>query len=472
MVYKHLVAYFPDIMAKILIVDDESDIRELLSDVLKDEGYITQTATNAKTALEAMGSFVPDLVILDIWLEGSEFDGIGVLKRIKQTKPQLPVIMISGHGNIETAVETIRHGAYDFIEKPFKAEKLLILVNRAIEAASLVKENGSLKEQQQIISQVHGESKAIKVVIEAAKVMATVQSRVLITGESGSGKEVLARMIHKLSNRKDKQFVTMHAGSISEKDFEAEFFGVDNGKDYRIGILEKSDGGTLFIDEVSEMPQVVQSKLLKFLQEHTYYKIGSNKPLQSEVRIMAASSKSLEQEVEKGKLNKSLLYRLNVAVLHMPSLKNRKEDIRILTENIIKQLSDALGLQKIEISEEAYVFMEMYTWPGNVRQLRNVIEWLMLLNGSKNKPIQAQDLPVEITGQAVEIRGGSVANDVVTKPLKVARDMFEKEYLEAQLARFSWNISKTADFVGMERTALHRKIKALGIEEQKVNKVK
>lgn len=459
-------------MAKILIVDDESDIRELLSDVLKDEGYVTQTATNAKTALESMNSFIPDLVILDIWLEGSEFDGIGVLKRIKQTKPQLPVIMISGHGNIETAVETIRHGAYDFIEKPFKAEKLLILVNRAIEAASLVKENVSLKEQQQIISQLHGESKAIKAVIEAAKVMATVQSRVLITGESGSGKEVLARMIHKLSNRKDKQFVTMHAGSISEKDFEAEFFGVDDGKDYRIGILEKSDGGTLFIDEVSEMPQVVQSKLLKFLQEHTYYKTGSNKPLQSEVRIIAASSKNLEQEVEKGKLNKSLLYRLNVAVLHMPSLQNRKEDIRILTENIIKQLSEALGLQKIELSEEAYVFMEMYTWPGNVRQLRNVIEWLMLLNGSKNKPIQAQDLPVEITGQNVEIRGGGVANDVVTKPLKVARDMFEKDYLEAQLARFSWNISKTADFVGMERTALHRKIKALGIEEQKIKKIK
>jgi two-component system, NtrC family, nitrogen regulation response regulator NtrX len=459
-------------MAKILIVDDESDIRELLSDVLKDEGYITQTANNAKSALEAMNSYEPDLVILDIWLEGSEFDGIGVLKRIKQTKPHLPVIMISGHGNIETAVDTIRHGAYDFIEKPFKAEKLLILANRAIEAASLSKENSSLKEQQQINSQLHGESKIIQSVIEAAKLIAIAQSRVLITGESGTGKEVLARMIHKLSSRKDKQFVTMHASSISEKDFEAEFFGVDDGKDFRIGILEKSNGGVLFIDEVSEMPLPVQAKLLKFLQEHTFYKLGNNKPIQADIRIIATSSKDLDSEVEKGKLNKSLLYRLNVAPIHLPPLRSRKDDIRILTEVLIKQLSEALGLQKIIIAEEAKVFLEMYAWPGNVRQLRNIIEWLMLMHGAENRAIQVQDLPVEITGHSSEAHSSVIANDIVTKPLKVARDMFEKEYLEAQLARFAWNISKTADFVGMERTALHRKIKALGIEEQKIKKVK
>lgn len=459
-------------MSKILIVDDESDIRDLISDILKDEGYITATATNAKTALEAMDSYVPDLVILDIWLEGSEFDGIGVLKRIKQSTPHLPVIMISGHGNIETAVETIRHGAYDFIEKPFKAEKLLILVNRALEVSLLSKENSSLKEQQQINAQLHGESKAINAVIEAAKLISQAQSRVLITGEAGSGKEVLARMIHKLSNRKDKQFVTLHASSISEKDFEVEFFGIDDGKDFRVGILEKSNGGVLFIDEVSEMPQSVQSKLLKFLQEHAFCKLGNNKAIQADIRIIVASSKDLEQEVDKGKLNKSLLYRLNVAPIHMPSLRSRKEDIRILAESLIKLLSDSLGLQKIIISEEAFVFLEMYSWPGNVRQLRNVIEWLMLMHGSENRVIQVEDLPAEIAGNNSEIHAGIIANDIVTKPLKVARDMFEKEYLEAQLARFSWNISKTAEFVGMERTALHRKIKALGIEEQKLKKAK
>ncbi len=452
-------------MAKILIVDDESDIRELLSDVLKDEGYLTQTATNAKTALESVDSFAPDLVILDIWLEGSEFDGIGVLKRIKQSKPQLPVLMISGHGNIETAVETIRHGAYDFIEKPFKAEKLLILVNRAIEAAALSRENTDLKQQQQINSQLHGESKQIHTVIETAKLIAAAQSRVLITGESGTGKEVLARMIHKLSSRKDKQFVTMHAGSISDNEFEVEFFGIDNGKDFREGIIERSNGGILFIDEVSEMPLPVQAKLLKLLQEHTFYKVGSNKPIQVDVRIIAASSKNLDSEVEKGRLNKSLLYRLNVATINMPPLRNRKDEIRNLSHSIVKQLSENLGLQKIEISEEAFVYMEMYTWPGNVRQLRNVLEWLMLMHGGKT--IQPQDLPVEISGQHSGSAANSIANDVVTKPLKVARDMFEKEYLEAQLERFSWNISKTADFVGMERTALHRKIKTLGIEEKK-----
>jgi two-component system nitrogen regulation response regulator NtrX len=455
-------------MAKILIVDDESDIRELVSDILSDEGYETITAVNAKTAIDAVKAQDLQLVVLDIWLEGSEFDGIGVLKIIKQLKPNLPVIMISGHGNVETAVETIKHGAYDFIEKPFKAEKIIILAERAIEVEKLSRENSQLKAQQQINSTLDGKSRAIQNVLDAAKVLANAHSRVLITGESGSGKEVLARMIHKQSSRKDKQFVTLYANSLSEGEFESELFGIDDGKNYRVGLLERADKGVLFIDEVSEMPKSVQAKFLKFLQENTFYKVGNNNPLTSDIRIIAASTKNLEKEVENGRLSKSLFYRLNVASIRIPSLRERSEDVKVLTNVFLTQLSKNLGLQKVEISEEALAFLEMYHWPGNVRQLRNLIEWLMLINKDPKKKVEVGDLPVEIRGGASESSSNTIANDIITKPLKVARDMFEKEYLEAQLSRFSGNISKTAEYIGMERTALHRKIKSLGIEESRL----
>lgn len=437
-------------MDKILIIDDETDIRDLISDVLVDEGYKVICASNAKEALTSFQEESPDAVILDIWLEGSEFDGIGVLKRFKQLKQEIPVIMISGHGNIETAVDTIKFGAYDFIEKPFKEEKLLILLKRALEATTLARENIKLKEEQGINCEIIGSSKYANTLRETAKILATNNSRILITGDQGTGKELFARYVHKHSERAKKPFVKVYANNITDENAELELFGTDTAKSYKSGLVELANGGVLYIDEVAELPKVAQNLLLKFLQEGKYCKIGSEKIHQSDARLISSTSKSIDES-----FNKSLYYRLTVANIELQPLNKHREDI---VEYINK-------FSKINFSQEALSALMMYDWSGNIRQLKNMLELVSMLH-SKKKIVDLMDLPSEISG-ICGVDNPTIANDFIAKPLKVAKDMFEKEYLEAQLKKFSGNISKTAEFVGMERTALHRKLKSLGINLSK-----
>ncbi len=454
-------------MAHILIVDDEADIRELIADILRDEGYQPLCASSASEAIQCFeNGELPSAVVLDIWLEGSEMDGIGILKYVKSNHQNIPVIMISGHGNIETAVQTIRFGAYDFIEKPFKAEKLIIMVNRAIEAFRLAQENKALKLQEKLIGELIGASKAIQQLKAAALMAAPSNSRIVITGEPGSGKEVLARLIHDNSKRAKKPFCILHSSNLSEEQLEVELFGTENKNFKKAGLLEKADHGTLYIDEISEMPIATQGKLLKFLQTQTFHKIGGSKDIKPDVRIIAASSKNLENEITSGKFNQSLYYRLNVVPLRIPPLLERKEDIKYITEHFLKSFSNSLGVPYKSLSDEALTLMSAYDWPGNIRQLSNVVEWLYIMTSDDVKEITAEMLPQEVL---LSINGkhknlNPVNSDILSKELKKARELFEKEYLCAQLNRFSWNISKTADFIGMDRTALHRKIKSLNIK--------
>lgn len=459
-------------VAHILIIDDEADIRELIADILKDEGYQPLSASSASEAIQCFeNGAMPVAVILDIWLEGSEMDGIGILKYIKNNHPNIPVIMISGHGNIETAVQTIRHGAYDFIEKPFKAEKLLIMISRAIEASRLAQENKALKSQEKLIGELIGTSKSIMQLKNAALMAAPSNSRIVITGEPGSGKEVLARLIHDNSKRSKKPFCILHASNLSEEQLEIELFGTDDKNLKKSGLLEKADHGTLYIDEISEMPIATQGKLLKFLQTQTFQKIGGNKDLKPDVRIIAASSKNLEEEITQGKFNQSLYYRLNVVPLKIPPLCERKEDIKLIAEYFLKSFSNSLGIACKTLTHEALALMAAYDWPGNLRQLSNVIEWLYIMTPDNVKEITAEMLPQElvlaVSGKHRNLN--PVNSDILSKELKKARELFEKEYLHAQLNRFSWNISKTADFIGMDRTALHRKIKSLNIKMLTIN---
>lgn len=447
-------------MPNVLIIDDEADIRELVSDILKDEGYTTKVAANAKEAIgqmEALHSL--SAVILDIWLEGSEMDGIGILKKIKALHPTLPVIMISGHGNIETAVQTIRLGAYDFIEKPFKAEKLLILLERAISSYTLIKQNDELKKANDINSEYIGVSKQSLAILNTVKTIANTNSRVLISGPHGVGKEALARYIHKKSTRADKPFFTINAANISEDKFDEELFGLDsrNGA-HKEGVLDKANEGTLYIDEISEMPTKVQAKFLKVLQESG----GAKK---YDIRIITGTSKNLLSEIENGKLNQSLYYRINVVPIEISPLVQRKDDIRVLIEYFIEHFAKILSVKKVSLTKQALGTLEIYNWPGNVRQLKNTVEWLMIMYGKQKLSIDTEDLPIEFMLDYKKPKGGKVTldPDIISKPLKEAREDFEKEYLTLQLDRFLGNIAKTAEFVGMERTALYRKLKLLKI---------
>jgi two-component system nitrogen regulation response regulator NtrX len=446
-------------MHKILIVDDQADIREILADILEDEGYEVLQASNASNALKKFEEMRPSLVILDIWLEGSDMDGIGILKRFKSFSPNIPVIMISGHGNIETAVQTIKLGAYDFIEKPFKAEKLTLLLKRALELSSLKEEIKDLKAGKELQEMV-GKSKSISQVGEAAKLASASNSRVLISGETGTGKEIVARMIHYLSPRKDMPYIIMHAQKLKPEEIEAELFGIDDGKSFKLGKLERANGGTLYIDEISNLPPECQAKLLKFLQESAFYRVGNQNAVKADIRIICSSS----HELSNSEFNQSLFYRLNVVPIHIPALRERKDDLGDIIEDIAAQLEATLNLPKPIFSAEAFAHLQAYSWPGNIRQLKNMLEWLMLLKGRNEGEITLADLPKDISGNSEVMP--SLHQEIILKPLKPARELFEKEYINAQLSRFSGNISKTADFIGMDRTTLHRKLKSLKIANE------
>ncbi len=447
----------------VLVVDDEKDIRELVSDILKDEGFKPRLASDSLSAFEAIKDRVPAAVILDIWLQGSEIDGLGVLEVIKKRYPNLPVIMISGHGNIETAIHSIRLGAYDYIEKPFKEDRILRLVKRAIETANLKSENEELKKGV-FENPLIGESPAIIALRNAIEKVAPTESRVMINGPAGCGKEVVARLIHQKSKRSNGPFVLLNVASMSPDKVEEELFGREDNIGHHSGILERAHGGTLFLDGVADMLPSTQSRILRILQENSFERIGGNKRISIDVRVISATHKNLQLEIAAGKFREDLYYRLNVVPLRVPSLKERKGDLLPLCNYFVKKCSENLGVTVRELSESAVAAMEIYSWPGNIRQLKNVIEWLLIMAPEDvNLQITPSMLPPEILSTNPVVAGFGANADIMGLPLRDAREVFEKEYLAAQLERFGGNVSKTANFIGMERSAFHRKLKTLGV---------
>ncbi len=453
---------------EVLVVDDEADIRELVAGVLEDEGYSVRTAADSTSALDAIEDRRPSLVLLDVWLQGSRLDGLQLLEQVKSRDPTLPVIMISGHGNLDTAVAAIREGAVDFIEKPFEAGKLLHLVERATETDRLRRENAAFRQQIGHDDQLGGTSVAINTVRATLKRVAPTGSRVLITGPAGVGKEIAARMIHNWSPRSSAPFVTVSAAMMSPDRVEEELFGTEMEGVARPGLLEQAHGGTLFLDEIADMPLTTQAKMLRVLTDQSYSRVGGQRPVKVDVRVLSATSRDLAEEIAGGRFREDLYYRLNVVPVRIPSLKERREDIPDLVNHFLARFAAERRIAPPTIAEEAIAALQAHDWPGNVRQLRNIIErTLILAPGDRVERIEIDLLPPEIVeGQGTgSLNTTSVA--IMGSPLREARESFEREYLKIQIRRFSGNISRTASFIGMERSALHRKLKALGLGDKR-----
>ena len=456
-------------MAKdILIVDDERDIRSLTSEILRDEGYDTREARNSTTALDAIKQREPGLVLLDIWLQGSELDGIGILKEIKANHPDVPVLMMSGHGTVETAVKAIQFGAYDFIEKPFTADRLLLLIERATEAATLRRENAELRMRAGTSLELLGNSSIMKDVRQAVDRAAPTNSRIIISGPPGSGKEVIARLIHAQSRRADGPFAVLNCAAMHPDRMEVELFGTeeDTSTSRKIGILERAHMGTLLLDEIGDMPLETQGKIVRVLQEQIFERVGGGSQVQVDVRVIASTTKDLTHEINAGNLREDLYYRLNVVPIHVPALIERRDDIPLLARHFMTNAASTSGQPLREFSEDALAALQTYGWPGNVRELRNVVERLLIMApGDSSQPISGTMLPPEIMGNAPSVDVERNA-EIMSLPLRDAREVFERQYLLAQVDRFGGNISQTAQFVGMERSALHRKLKSLGVRGQ------
>jgi len=450
----------------ILIVDDEADIRELVSGILEDEGHRTRTAGSSDDALAAIGARRPHLVFLDIWLQGSRLDGLQVLDLVKAQHPDVPVVMISGHGNIETAVSAIKAGAYDFIEKPFKADRLVLVAERALEASRLKREVRDLRAHSVQASRIVGHSPVVNQLRQTVDRVAPTNARILITGAPGSGKELTARTIHALSGRASGPFVVINAATITPDTMEAELFGIESLEDRgrRIGALEEAHGGTLYIDEIADMPRETQSRILRVLVDQNFQRVGGTTRVHVDVRIISSSSRDLAAEIATGRFREDLFHRLGVVPIRVPSLSERREDVPELIVFFMDQISAATGLPKRKIAGDAMAVLQSHDWPGNVRQLRNNIERLMILtSGDSDAEVTAEMLPSEIGTLVPTTPNGVGGEKLMSLPLREAREIFEREYLIAQIARFSGNISRTAEFIGMERSALHRKLKSLGV---------
>ncbi len=451
----------------ILIVDDEADIRMLIAGVLRDEGYATRDAANSDEALAAIQARQPTLVILDIWLQGSELDGITILHRMRAEMPSVPVVMISGHGTIETAVEAIKIGAYDFIEKPFKSDRLLLIIARAIEAAQLRRENAELRLRAGGELDLVGASPAINQLRQQIERVAPTGSRVLVTGAPGSGKEVVGRLLHARSRRADGPFVPINCATMRPDRLEIELFGCEasnDGAPRKIGTFERAHSGTLFLDEVADMPLETQGKIVRALQEQTFERVGGSRRVEVDVRVVASSNRELSGEISAGRFREDLFYRLNVVPIRVPPLRERREDIPLLARHFMQRGADAARIGARDFGEDSLAALQAYTWPGNVRQLRNVVDWLLIMApGETTEPVRADMLPNEITAIAPSVVKWDKGSEIMTLPLRDAREVFEREYLLAQVTRFGGNISRTASFVGMERSALHRKLKSLGV---------
>lgn len=451
--------------ADILIVDDEEDIRDLVAGILDDEGYETRTARDADSALTALSERLPRLMFLDIWLQGSRLDGLSLLDEIKSVHPNLPVVMISGHGNIETAVSAIKRGAYDFIEKPFKADRLVLVAERALENSRLKREVSELKKKSSDSAELIGNSLAMSHLRQTVERVGPTNSRIMIFGASGSGKEMVARAIHAKSTRANGPFVTVNAAAITPERMEIELFGTEmTGGERRIGALEEAHGGILYIDEVADMPKETQSKILRVLVDQQFERVGGNKRVKVDVRFISSTAQNLEGLIAEGRFREDLFHRLAVVPVMVPPLSDRREDIPALISYFAKQVAEQSGIRIRQIGDDAMAVLQSHSWPGNIRQLRNNIERLLILarGEDENSVITADLLPAEV-GDTLPRAPNQSDQHIMALPLREARELFEKEYLIAQINRFGGNISRTAEFVGMERSALHRKLKSLGV---------
>jgi two-component system nitrogen regulation response regulator NtrX len=453
----------------ILIVDDEQDIRDLVSGVLEDEGYSCRTAAGSNEALHALSDRRPSLVLLDVWLQGSKLDGLQLLEEIKRRDPTLPVLMISGHGNLDTAVAAIRQGAADFIEKPFEAGHLLHLVARATETDRLRRENATLRAQVGNDTELTGSSVGINAVRATLKRVAGTGSRVLISGPAGVGKEVAARLLHAWSNRAKGPFQVVSAARMTPERVEEELFGVEEGGELaRPGLLEQAHGGTLFLDEIADMPLPAQAKILRVLTDQSFTRVGGQRTVRVDMRVISSTARTLSEEIALGRFREDLFYRLNVVPVHIPALADRREDIPELVAHFAARYAAEQRLATPNFSADAIAALQAFEWPGNVRQLRNVIErTIILAPGARVGSIEIDMLPPELLNEQASLSPGEAVKAIMGTPLREARETFEREYLRVQIRRFSGNISRTATFIGMERSALHRKLKALGIADTK-----
>ena len=451
----------------ILVVDDEADIRELVAGVLEDEGYTARTAASSDAALAALAERRPSLALLDVWLQGSRLDGLQLLEEIKRRDPSLPVIVFSGHGNLDTAVAAVRQGAIDFIEKPFESERLLHLVARATETERLRRENATLRARIGDETELTGTSGAINQVRATLKRVAATGSRVLITGPAGVGKEVAARLLHEWSPRASANFTVVSAARMTPERADEELFGVEEGGELvRPGLLEEAHGGTLFLDEIADMPLTTQARILRVLTDQSFSRVGGTRTIKVDVRVVSATSRNLTSEIDAGRFREDLYYRLNVVPVNLPSLAERREDVPPLVERFVARYASERRVATPAVGGEAMAALQAYDWPGNVRQLRNVVErTIILAPGDRLDRIDCDMLPTEVTSDQSDIVAGAGNRSIMGTPLREARETFEREYLRVQIRRFSGNISRTASFIGMERSALHRKLKTLGLVE-------
>lgn len=450
----------------ILVIDDEADIRDLVSGILEDEGHQVRTARDSDEALDAFKRRKPSLVVLDVWLQGSRVDGLELLAMFKEIDPDMPVIVISGHGTIETAVAAIRKGAYDFVEKPFTADRLLLVVQRALETSRLKRENAELRVRSAASDSLIGTSAVMAALRSAIERVAQSNSRILIQGPAGSGKELIARLVHERSARVNGPFVAINAASIAPERMETEIFGEEgpDGRPRKIGVFEQAHAGTLFLDEVGDMPIETQSKILRVLVDQRFKRLGGSTDVQVNVRVVSSSSRDLTGDIEQGRFRQDLFHRLAVVPLRAPSLAERREDIPELAGYFVGRLAGMSGVPARQIGEDALAVLQAADWPGNVRQLRNVIERILILaTGDPTTAVTVDSLPPEAWPSAGNTKHDGL-QEVIGLPLRDARERFEREYLNVQITRFGGNISRTAAFIGMERSALHRKLKSLGVE--------
>lgn len=456
--------------AEILIVDDEADIRELVGGILEDEGYVVRFAGDSDGALDAFRARRPDLVVLDVWLQGSRLDGLEILQVITGLDPSIPVVLISGHGTIETAVSALKRGAYDFIEKPFKTERLLLIVQRALEAARLRQENSALRARAVAGDELVGESAAILQLRAAIERVAPMNSRVMISGPAGSGKEVIARQLHARSQRGQGPFVVISAATIAPERMESELFGEEtaDGRPVKIGMFERAHNGTLLLDEVGEMPPETQAKILRVLVEQRFRRMGGSSDVDVDVRVVSSTSRDLREAIAAGRFREDLFHRLNVVPLRAPALSERRDDVPRLITHFTRRVSEANGVPLRTFGEDALAALQAASWPGNVRELRNLVERMLILApGSPAEPIGVDALALDGAGVS-ELAERTGLHNLVSLPLREARELFEREYLAAQITRFGGNISRTASFIGMERSALHRKLKTLGVDNARL----
>ena len=450
-------------MSDILIVDDERDIRELISEILIDEGYTTRLAGTSEDAMGEITSQPPGLLILDIWLKDSDMDGIDILKKVKSDYPEVPVVIISGHGNIEIAVAAIKQGAYDFIEKPFNIDQLLVVIRRAMETSRLRRENITLRQKDAPVSDLIGSSVGFRALVSQLDKVAKSNSRIMLRGGSGVGKETAARYIHAQSDRAAGPFVVVGCATIEPDRMEEVLFGRESGdQNGAQGLLEQAHGGVIYFDEVADMPLVTQSKILRVLVDQKFQRVGGNDQIKVDLRVLSSTSCDLEVEIAERRFREELFHRLNVVPVEVPTLEERREDIPELVEHFVEHFNNTQGLNMRKLSDDAAALLQTLPWPGNIRQLKNVIERILILSDGTG-PISADEIPTDTQKSAGANDGGGMTANWATLPLREAREAFEREYLITQINRFGGNISKTANFVGMERSALHRKLKSLGV---------